>query len=416
MSFSPWEKKSLNDIAKRIFSGGTPSRGKKEYWEGGTIPWLKTNQIGSYKIYDTDEYITEMGLENSSARIVNKNSITIAMYGDGKTRGNVSIIAKEMATNQACCNIEVDEKIADYKFVYYFLKQHYKTLRHYSNGGAQQNLNVGFIKSFEINLPNIKEQRNISKILSSIDDKIELNNAINKNLEEMAQALFKRWFVDFEFPNENGEPYKSSGGEFVESELGLIPKGWKVGCLGDISNIRKNTLKPENIPTGTPYVGLEHITPKNLSLYNSGVSDGLESNKTVFMEMDILFGKLRPYFHKVCIAPFNGVCSTDILVIYPQIQDYYGFLIGHLFSDRLIETVTQSSNGTKMPRTKWSDIANYKVPIPDIGISARFTQLINSFIFRMQNNINESRNLSLVRDTLLPKLMSGEIRVPVDEN
>lgn len=299
------------------------------------------------------------------------------------------------------------------KYLFYKLKS--LKLHNYRIGSSQPLLTQSLLKDIVIELPSRNEQELIENILSTLDDKIELNNAINKNLEEMAQALFKRWFIDFEFPNEKGELYKSSGGEFEESELGLIPKGWRVGQLGEIAQVRKQSIKPENMEEGTKYVGLEHVERKCLSLYKHGDAEEIESNKTLFYNGDILFGKLRPYFHKVCVAPFDGICSTDILSVYPKKDIYYGITVFYLFSDELVNMATQSSNGTRMPRTNWSTLSSYRITIPDNNTSNKFTELINEVSKTMKNNIFESSNLIQLRDSLLPKLMSGEIRVPLDE-
>ena len=146
------------------------------------------------------------------------------MYG--ATAGKTAITRVPLTTNQACCNLTIDSTKADYRFVYYALCNDYAFLSSLANGGAQQNLNAQQIKEFEIPSPSLGEQKRIADILSSIDDKIELNRRINDNLEQQAQALFKAWFVDF-------EPFKD--GEFVDSELGRIPEGWKVTELGKVT-------------------------------------------------------------------------------------------------------------------------------------------------------------------------------------
>ena len=140
------------------------------------------------------------------------------MYG--ATAGKSCIVKVPMTTNQACCNLTINEEVADNEFVYYTLKNDYTTLASLANGGAQQNLNAQIIKDYVLQMPSLADQHRIAAILSSLDWKIELNNKINADLEEMAQAIFKNWFVDF-------EPFKD--GKFVDSELGMIPEGWKVG-------------------------------------------------------------------------------------------------------------------------------------------------------------------------------------------
>lgn len=175
------------------------------------------------KLDSTEKTITDSGLNNSSAKWIVPNTVTVAMYG--ATAGKSCIVKVPMTTNQACCNLTINDEVADYEFVYYSLKNDYTTLASLANGGAQQNLNAQIIKDYVLKMPSLADQRRIASILSSLDRKIELNNKINADLEEMAQSIFKNWFVDF-------EPFKD--GKFVDSELGMIPEGWKVGTIGDI--------------------------------------------------------------------------------------------------------------------------------------------------------------------------------------
>src|SRR5699024_2301119 len=185
---------------------------------------------------------------NSSAKRFPVNTVTIAMYG--ATVGKLGILKQEMATNQACCNIVVDPKKCDYRFLFYYLKYNRKELVSLANGAAQQNLNQSTILNFPF--PNIKleEQVLIADILSSFDDKIENNNAIIANLEEQSQTIFKSWFVDF-------EPFQD--GEFIESELGRIPNNWTVVTLKEVSEEivtgkTPPTKDPENYGNKMPFV------------------------------------------------------------------------------------------------------------------------------------------------------------------
>ena len=213
---------NINEICKKVCSGGTPKSTHTEYY-GGNIPWLNTKEVNFNRIYKTEKNITESGLENSSAKWIEPNAVIVAMYG--ATAGKTAIAKIPLTTNQACCNLMIDEEKADYRFVYYALCNDYIRLASLANGGAQQNLNAQQIKDFDIPYPEVETQQKIANILSSLDDKIEVNRRINEQLEELAQALFKSWFVDF-------EPFKD--GEFVESELGMIPEGWKVSTLGEL--------------------------------------------------------------------------------------------------------------------------------------------------------------------------------------
>lgn len=228
------------------------------------------------------------------------------------------------------------------------------------------------------------------------------------------QALFRRWFIDFEFPDKEGKPYKSSGGEMVETELGKVPKGWRVGTLEDIADNPRRGIKPDDIEPHTPCIGLEHMPRKSISLEDWDYAKNIDSNKSQFHKGNILFGKLRPYFHKVDIAAVDGVCSTDILVIVPKQPIWYGSVLFHISSVELVDHAGATSTGTRMPRTNWDDIARFQIMLPPNDIAQRFTENILPLIQKIQDNILQSHTLATLRDTLLPKLMSGEIRVNIE--
>ena len=191
-----FELASIEDVCNQICSGGTPKSTEDKYYDRGNIPWLNTKEIDFNRIRVTERKITKLGFDNSSVKWVYPPAIVVAMYG--ATAGNIATIHIPLTTNQACCNLIINDDKADYRFVYYSLMWKNKDLAGLANGGAQQNLNAKLIKEFPIELPDIKTQKTIADILWEIDDKIETNTAINKNLEEQAQAIYKSWFVDFE--------------------------------------------------------------------------------------------------------------------------------------------------------------------------------------------------------------------------
>jgi type I restriction enzyme S subunit len=293
----------------------------------------------------------------------------------------------------------------DTGYLYWFLYQ--KSIREHANniasGSVQKDLTHTAFKSINIKIPPLPTQRRIADILSALDDKIELNRQTNATLEAMAQAIFKEWFVDFNYPGATGE--------LVDSELGLIPAGWRVGKLGELCRSKRQTVNPNDISPETPYVGLEHIPRKSLGLASWGIADDVGSQKTKFQKLDILFGKLRPYFHKVCIAPLDGICSTDILVIESFNRDMFSFCVNHLFSNEMIAYVSLIADGTRMPRVDWSSISNYEIVIPPESLLLQFNQIVFSFYEEIIENNYQSANLVQIRDTLLPKLMRGEIAV-----
>ncbi len=267
---------------------------------------------------------------------------------------------------------------------------------------------------------NEDEQLAIARILGTLDDKIELNRRMNETLEAMARALFKSWFVDFDpvrakaegcdpgLPKMIADLFPDS---FEDSELGEIPKGWEVGALSDVAEHPRRGIQPTEIEPSTPYIALEHMPRRCIGLSVWGAADGLESNKFEFKKGEMLFGKLRPYFHKVGVAPVDGVCSTDIVVVAPRKRAWFGFVLGHVSSDAFVEHTNAGSTGTKMPRTSWAEMARYPVVIPQKAICEAFTNHIQPISDRIVASIHESRGLAGLRDTLIPKLISGEVRV-----
>lgn len=246
-------------------------------------------------------------------------------------------------------------------------------------------------KRLRISLPEIREQRTIARVLGALDDKASLNRRINEALEAVARAIFKLWSVDF-------NKRKNS-------------QDWRGGRLGDVAENPRRGVNPSCVPQSTPYIGLEHMPRKSIALDQWESSEDLVSGKFAFFREEILFGKLRPYFHKVGVAPVDGVCSTDILVLKPKRDAYFALLLGHVSSDEFVAYADGSSAGTKMPRTNWADMARYEISIPPESVASAHTEVVKPMIEKIISNIHQSRILINLRDTLLPKLLSGEIRV-----
>ena len=281
------------------------------------------------------------------------------------------------------------------------------------------------VSRYEIVLPSLPEQRAIAHILGTLDDKIELNRRMNETLEGMARALFKSWFVDFEpvrakmegrwrkgesLPGMPAELYELFPDGMVDSDLGEIPAGWEVKGLGAVANEVRIGAQPQSIKPGTPYIALEHMPKRCLTLSEWDVADGVGSSKFRFKRGDILFGKLRPYFHKVGLAPVEGVCSTDIVVVAPAADCWFGFVLGHISSDAFVDYTDTTSTGTRMPRTKWRDMARYEIWLPGRLLAEAFTLQIQPWVQQIVSAIHESRALASLRDTLLPRLISGKLQ------
>jgi len=284
---------------------------------------------------------------------------------------------------------------------------------------GRQRIPASAIEAYQFDLPPLSEQRAIAHILGTLDDKIELNRRMSETLEEMARALFESWFVRFDSVRakmEGRDPGLPSDlaalfpDRLVDSEFGEIPEGWSVAALGDVAENPRRSVQPAEIAAGTPYIGLEHMPRRRIALDTWEDATAVESNKFVFRRGEILFGKLRPYFHKVGVAPIDGVCSTDIVVMTPVTSEWFGFVLGHASSVEFVEYTDAGSTGTRMPRTNWGQMAVYPIVLPPRAIAARFDAMIRPLVERIIANVHESRSLAALRDTLLPKLISGELR------
>ena len=290
-----------------------------------------------------------------------------------------------------------------------------------SEGTRMPHAQWEWVSRYKIRLPTLPEQRRIAHILSTLDDKIELNRQMNETLEATARAIFKSWFVNFDPVKAKMEGHKPPcmdtetaalfPSAFQDSPLGEIPKGWKVGTLGEIAKNVRRSVKASEIDSSECFIGLEHMPRRNIALSQWQIDAEIASNKYRFRKGEILFGKLNPHFHKVGIAPIDGVCSTDILVIQPIEVGWFGVVLGLVSSDNFVAYTTACSKGTTLPRTNWNDMSRYEIVLPKVEIAQKYTEFIRPIIKRIIKNIHQSRTLSQIRDTLLPKLLSGEIRV-----
>ena len=387
-----WKEYKIGNICSNVCSGGTPSSKHAEYYDGD-IPWLNTKEINFNRIYNTEKCITEEGLNNSSAKWIAENSVIVAMYG--ATAGKTAIAKIPLTTNQACCNLTIDATIADYRFVYYFLCYKFVELSSLANGGAQQNLNAQIIKDFDIVLPSLKEQTNIANLLSALDDKFEVNRRINDNLEQQAQALFKSWFVDF-------EPFRDQ--PFVESELGMIPEGWRVGTLFDVAEIFDKQRKPlsgkerEGMKRLYPYYGATSCMDYVDNYLFDGIytligEDGSVAKEDGSPYMQYVWGKFWVNNHAHILQGKNGF-STEMIYV--------------LLSTTNIQHLVTGAVQAKLSQANMQKIV---LAIPPTNVLNQVRPVIDSMYETRRERENESRRLAELRDTLLPRLMSGELSV-----
>lgn len=402
--------KSLLELSVSISSGLTPLRSNSEFWGKGTIPWLKTEQLGEKYIYETNEHISTKAIDQTSIKIFPENSLSIAMYGEGKTRGNLSILRKPMATNQACCNVVVDPQKADFEYVYYFLKTQYEELRNLSSG-VRKNLNSNDIKGYPIRLPEkLSEQKAIANVLKSLDDKIELNNRINAQLEAMAKTLYDYWFVQFDFPDANGKPYKASGGKMVYNDAlkREIPEGWSDKTLSQIANITMGQS-----PAG--------------SSYNE------EGTGTIFYQGSTDFGWLFPSTRQYTTAPSRMAKKGDILLsVRAPVGDMniantdccigrgLAALNSKTGSDGFLFYVMKyfkqifdrrNSEGTTFGSITKNDLHSLTLAYPTADLLEKYDEVVTNYNKMIFERSLENRELVNLRDWLLPMLMNGQVTV-----
>ena len=307
----------------------------------------------------------------------------------------------------------------DPRFLFYMLQTLH--LNNYRAGSGQPLLNQIILSQISATIPVPYEQRRIAHILGTLDDKIELNRQMNETLEATARAIFKSWFVNFDpvkaklegrkppcMDTETAALFPSA---FQDSPLGKIPEGWEVATLGKIAKNVRRSVKASEIDSSEYFLGLEHMPRRNIALSQWETASEIQSNKYRLRKGEILFGKLNPHFHKVGVAPIDGICSTDILVVQPIDAEWFGVVLSLVSSDNFVAYTSAHARGTTLPRTNWKDMSSYKTVLPKVEIAHKYTEFIQPIVKRITENIHESHALSQTRDTLLPKLLSGKIRV-----
>lgn len=393
-----WERVKLENLGE-IVSGGTPKTSMKEYWNGNIV-WLTPKDFSNQKNKywkKGERSITDEGLKNSSAKLMPKGTV---LFTSRAPIGYVGIADTEVSTNQGFKNIIANKENSN-EFIYYLLKYITPNIELIAGGSTFKEISASAFKNIEVEVPNLETQEKIASILSALDDKIEINNEMNKTLEEMAQTLFKRWFIDFDFPNENGEPYGSSGGKMVDSELGEIPEGWEVEELGKISTLSAGGDKPQSFSK-------IQTSDYTIPIYSNGVeNEGLYgfTNEAKIFEKGITVSA-RGTIGYICLRQVPYVPIVRLVSIVPNIN-----ILSSEYLYYYLKKVEIHSTGTTQQQLTVPQFKRTKILIPNFEVLKIFTGKVESMINLLEKNKLENKNISLIRDTLLPKLMSGEVEV-----
>lgn len=412
-----WRVVELKNITTKIGSGATPTGGKEAYKEEG-VSLIRSQNILDFEFsYSGLAFIDETQASRLKNVIIEKKDVLINITGDSVAR--VAMVPVEVLPariNQHVAILRADKEQLDSEYLLYYLlnssfKRHLLQLA--SSGATRSALTKSDLEGLMIKIPSsLQEQKEIAKTLSNLDQKITLLRQQNETLEQMAQTLFKRWFVDFEFPNEQGQPYRSAGGEMVASELGEIPLGWEVGSLDEIANYL-NGLACQKYPVEDNSKKLPVLKIKELGNGISQNSDWVTSEvakKYIIEDGDIIFSWSGTLIVKI----WNGErCVLNQHLFKVTSEDYPKWFIYQWTSYHLKSFIAiAESKATTMGHIKRSHLTEAMCFIPSLDLMNKGTQLIRPLLDTFVNNNKQIQTLTKLRDTLLPKLMSGEIRIP----
>ena len=389
----------LNDVCELIVD--CPHSTEPDEGEG--YPIIRTPNIGvGYLDLEGVQRVSKAAYDRRNIRAVPRpNDLILAREAPA---GNVGIIREgmEVCLGQRTVLIRPKAEKVSPLFLNYYLnapKQRHALLSN-SNGATVSHVNMPIIRYLVIGLPDRETQDRIADVLSAYDELIENNRRQIKLLEEAAQRLYKEWFIDLKFPGHETTPIVDG-----------LPEGWRMGCLGECCALIKTISKQDERTGNELYIGLEHMPKDSICLRAHGVAADVVGNKTEFRKGDVLFGKIRPYFHKVGFAQFDGVTSTDAIVM-RAVEGKQAFLLAVASSDEFVSYATATSKtGTKMPRADWAAMKSYQVPIPSADVASRFENICESFLSAIAQCSSLIVAAREARDRLLPKLMSGEIAV-----
>lgn len=432
-----WKKTTLDNVIDLV-GGGTPKTSISEYWDGN-IPWLSVVDFNndSRWVKKTEKSITEEGLKESSTKLLDAGDLIISARG---TVGELAQIKKTMAFNQSCYGIKATEN-SNIDYLYYLIKWKIKYIKKNVHGAVFDTITKNTFSQIDILLPSLSEQKAIAKVLSSLDDKIELLREQNETLEKTAQTIFKEWFVSFNFPtyakasagrpDKDGKPYKNNGGKMVDSELGEIPEGWRVGVLGDVAEfINGFAFKSEDLISVC-----EQDCFKIFKMGHIKKGGGFDSTKTrsyvlkekcinlnkyilkkgdLLMSMTDMKDSISLLGHTALMTENDEYIVNQrvgLLRVDNEINIGYQYLYLLTNSPSFISDLRKRANSGVQVNLSTNEIKNSKIIIPNSETNKVFNSILFSLFEKIFKNNIQIQTLAKIRDRLLPKLMSGEIRI-----
>lgn len=397
---SEWKRCTVGDVCE-VFDGphATPPQSNDGPIYLG-IPSIRSD--GSID-YENSKRISYENYPKWTKRVTPQENDVVFSY-----EANLESYARIPAGFEGCLGrrmaiMRPDPSAIDARFLYYYTQSPaWKAVIASRTvlGATVNRIPIATFPEFPLRLPSLPAQQRIAGVLSAYDKLIENNRRQIKLLEEAAQRLYKEWFVDLRFPGHETTPIRNG-----------VPEGWERTTVGKICELIRDSSRPDDRNESTMYIGLEHMPKNSICLNMYGDVSSVTGSKLNFRKNDILFGKIRPYFHKVGFAQCNGVTSTDTLVMRAK-PNCFGLLLEIVSSDAYVAYATATSKtGTKMPRADWNAMSAYELLEPSARVLAQFDGFVKQITDEIMNLSDQIVAAREARDRLLPKLMSGEIEV-----
>ena len=399
-----WEVFKLGELCETITKGTTPTTNGYSYLNEG-INFVKVESIDAFGTFKKKMFahIGEDCYESFKRSQLKEGDILISIAG---ALGRTAIVTDDILpanTNQAVGILRLKDKSLN-TFIRYFLDSYFlqKFIERINVASAQANLNLGHLDKFNIVFPPLPEQQKIAAILSTVDEQINTTDKIIEKSKELKKGLMQKLFSE-------GIGHT----EFKDTKIGRIPMDWEVGKLGEYCVKATKKFEPSKSKDSHKYIGLEHIISDAHRIKGYGDSNDTLSTKTIFKEGEILYGKLRPYLNKVWRAKFNGVCTTEILVLKSISEFDNGFLFYLLHSYRFIGHTISHTEGTSLPRANWNDISIFKIPLPTLIEQQKIAAILSEADAKIEKEQTQKAQLEALKKGLMQQLLTGKKRVKV---
>lgn len=421
---SEWKYEILGEVAKVKGRIGWKGYKTSDLREFGPIVFSGTEiKSQSYIDFSKVKHLTQEKYDESPEIMLKDKDIMVATRG---SLGQIGFYKKEYGPatiNPSLVIVSEYKGIPEFLYYYFISNIGQESILAQSSGTTIPAIYQADLKKIKVPFPSLNIQSAIAEILSSLDDKIELNNKINQELESLAQLLFKRWFVDYEFPNENGEPYKSSGGKMVNSELGEIPKGWCAEKLSQVTKLIRGISyrKPElvNEGEGTAFVNLKCFS-LNGTFRQDGIKyyNGKYKEEQILSSNDILVAVTDLTQDREIIGMpilWNGYItalpSLDTCIIRSENLEVKNYLYYEFKTKRYKSRIIEFANGSTVLHLSVKGLETYILPLPNESLLKKWSETVQPILEKIQCNINQNNELSKTRDILLPKLITGELQI-----